>query len=107
MFLLKPDAESKQRPIVIVSRDPLNGGHSVLAVPFYSQQLSKRKDQDWCEPFYAGEGGLDRDCVAKADEVSLIDKLDIDLARGALGEFDGPQMTRLARAIRWSLHIEK
>jgi mRNA-degrading endonuclease toxin of MazEF toxin-antitoxin module len=105
LYLLKPDATGKRRPIVIVSRDILNRGHRVLAVPFYSQQLEKRQEQEWCELFYAGEGDLDRNCVAKADELSLIDKLDIDLASGAIGTFNSDQMARLERAIKWSVGV--
>ena len=105
LFLLKPDHLGKQRPVVIVSRDALNGGHSVLAVPFYSQQLSKRQAQSWCAFFRAGEGGLSLDCVAKTDEVSLIDKLDVDLAAGPIGRFDKSQLDRVIQAIKWSLEI--
>jgi mRNA-degrading endonuclease toxin of MazEF toxin-antitoxin module len=95
-----------RRPIVIVSRDRLNGGHSVLAVPFYSQQLEKRSQQAWCALFHSGEGGLDRDCVAKADQVTLVDKCDINLAEGPIGQFDEAQMARLIRAVKWSLCLE-
>lgn len=92
IFLLKPDQFGKQRPVVIVSRDPLNAGHSVIAVPFYSQQLQKRAQQPWCVLFKAGEGGLTMDCVAKTDQLSLIDKVSIDIAKGPIGAFDTAQM---------------
>ncbi|MFO1019107.1 MAG: type II toxin-antitoxin system PemK/MazF family toxin [Planctomycetales bacterium] len=88
VYWLKPDATGKQRPVVIISREDLNGGHSLVGVPFYSQQLEKRTQQAWCVFFAAGEGGLTKDCVAKTDEVSMIDKLDVDLQRGPLGIFD-------------------
>jgi mRNA-degrading endonuclease toxin of MazEF toxin-antitoxin module len=52
-----------------------------------------------------GEGNLDKHCVAKTDEVSLIDKLDIDLAHGYVGEFDDRQMQRVVEALKWSLRI--
>jgi mRNA-degrading endonuclease toxin of MazEF toxin-antitoxin module len=103
LFVQKPDNQGKRRPIVIVSHNTLNGGHSVVAVPFYSQQLAKRKTQPWCAFFSAGEGGLTVDCVAKADEIALIDKTDIDLAKGLIGAFDPAQMARLEAAIRWAL----
>lgn len=103
IYRLKPSG--KNRPIVIISRDVLNAGHSVLAVPFYSQQLTKRKSQQWCAFFQAGEGGLPLDCVAKADEVSLIDKLEIDIAGGAVGRFDAAQMDRLLAAVKWAIQL--
>ena len=65
-----------------------------------------RKSQGWYALFYAGEGNLDRNCVAKTDEVSLIDKLDRDLAKGPIGQFDKHQMARVVEALKWSLLIE-
>lgn len=97
LYRLKSDRVGKPRIIVIVSHDILNGGHCVLAVPFYSQQMDKRRHQQWCSEFARGEGGLDCDCVAKADELSLIDKLDINLAQGPIGAFDNAQMSRVKR----------
>ena len=95
IYLLKKDETGKSRPIVILSNNSLNGGHSVVAVPFYSQQLEKRSKQPWCAVFSAGEGGLDRDCVAKTDEITLIDKLHINLAAGPIGELDEDQLNRI------------
>ena len=105
LFLLKPDPDGKERPIVIVSVDVLNGGHKVLAVPFYSQQLDKRKDQDWCALFSKSEGGLDRDCVAKCDEITLLDKLEINFSR-PLGHFNASEMDRLMDSLKWSLGLD-
>ncbi|MEX0718842.1 MAG: type II toxin-antitoxin system PemK/MazF family toxin [Planctomycetaceae bacterium] len=105
LYRLKPDALGRRRPIVIVSRNRLNGGHSVLAIPFYSQQLAKRVAQEWCVAFDRGDGGLDKPCVAKCDQLSLIDKLDIDLAAGPIGTFDAQQMRRLIDAVKWALEI--
>lgn len=105
IYKLKADGTGKQRPVVIVSRDDLNGGHSVLAVPFYSQQLDKRSQQAWCAFFAAGEGGLSKDCVAKTDQVSVIDKLDLELQSGPVGIFDDAQIQRLMTALKWSLQI--
>lgn len=107
VFRLKTNSPRKPRPVVIVSREEINGGHSVLAVPFTSQQLQKRRGLDYCEEFFTGEGGLDMDCVAKADELSMIDKLDIDFRSGPLGQLDESQMERLLGAIRWTLKIDE
>ena len=106
LYCLKSDAVGKRRRVVIVSHDVLNGGHCVLAVPFYSQQMEKRRQQKWCAEFASGKGGLDCDCMAKTDELSLIDKLDIDLAHGPIGAFDDSQMKRVLDAIKWSLCID-
>ncbi len=105
LYRLKHDAVGKPRIIVIVSREEINGGHSVLAVPFTSQQLDKRKSLDYCAHFYPGEGGLELECVAKTDELSLYDKTHIRLADGPVGQFDKDQMERLCEALKWSLKI--
>lgn len=102
IYLQKKDS----RPVVILSNNILNGGHSVVAVPFYSQQLEKRAKQPWCAMFQAGEGGLDKDCAAKSDEITLIDKLDIHLARGPIGTLNDEQMNRIVDALKWSLGME-
>jgi mRNA-degrading endonuclease toxin of MazEF toxin-antitoxin module len=105
LYRLKRDDLGKQRPIVIVSNATLNGGHNVVAVPFYSQQLAKRAKQPWCAIYSAGEGGLEMDSAAKTDEITLVDKLHIDLASGPIGKFTDEQMDRLAAALKWSLDI--
>lgn len=105
LYRLKADKVGKPRRIVVVSNDVLNGGQCILAIPFYSQQLEKRKNQDWCALFAAGEGGLDCECVAKTDELSLFDKLDVDMARGPIGRFNDDQMARVLQALKWSLGI--
>ena len=93
----------KERPIVVISRDELNRGDRILAVPFYSQQLEKRAKQKWCALFKAGEGGLKKDCVAKGDEIQLIDPAEILWARGKLGRFNAEQMARVTLAVRHAM----
>jgi mRNA-degrading endonuclease toxin of MazEF toxin-antitoxin module len=101
----KGQADGKPRPVLIMSVNALNGGSSVVAIPFYSQQLEKRSAQDWCVRFYAGEGNLEKDCVAKTDEISLIEKIDLSLANGPIGSFDDAQMQRVVQALKWTLLI--
>ena len=105
LFRLKPDSQGKRRPVVVVSNDLLNGGDRVLVVPFYSQQVEKRKQQPWCVHFQAGDGGLEKECVAKTDELGMIDKLNLDLVNGFIGRFDDVQLQRVLDGIKWSLSI--
>jgi|GEM_PF-1976337 len=107
LYRLKSDRVGKSRPIVVVSRDALNSGQCVLAIPFYSKQLQKRRLQKWCVFFAKDEGGLDCDSVAKTDELTLIDKLSIKISDGPIGTFDESQMKRLVDALKWSLDIEQ
>ena len=94
---------SKPRPIVIVSVDALNRGNSVTAIPFYSQQIEDRRNRPYCVFYHRGQGGLEKDCIAKADEISLIEKLEIDFAKGPVGRFNHSEMALLEDAIRYVL----
>jgi mRNA-degrading endonuclease toxin of MazEF toxin-antitoxin module len=93
----------KERPVVVVSRDELNRGDRILAVPFYSQQLEKRAKRKWCALFRVGEGGLKKDCIAKGDEIQLIDPAEILWIRGKLGRFNAEQMARVILAVRHAM----
>jgi mRNA-degrading endonuclease toxin of MazEF toxin-antitoxin module len=104
LYLLKSDPSGKPRPILVVSKDVLNK-RAVLGIPFYSQQIEKRSAQDWCSLFYSGEGNLEKDCVANASEITLIDKFEINQSRGPIGQFDDAQMERVLEAVRWVLGI--
>lgn len=101
--LTSSDPNIHNRPVVIVSRDELNGGHSVLLVPFYSQQLEKRTKLKHCVHFAAGEAGLDKECVAKADEVTCLEKTEINLKAGPIGSVKAQKMEKIVEAIRYSV----
>ena len=78
----------------------------VVVVPFYSQQLEKRKRKKYCAFFSAGEGDLDRDCVAKADEIAMIQKTDLQLSH-RIGRFNAAQMSRIIEAIRYVIRDDE
>jgi mRNA-degrading endonuclease toxin of MazEF toxin-antitoxin module len=83
VWYLAPDPtnpDSKERPFVIVSRDELNRGDSVVAVPFYSQQIDRRRNLDHCVYIPAGTAGL-KECVAKCDEVAYMRKTEFQPPR--------------------------
>ncbi|HEX7380253.1 MAG TPA: type II toxin-antitoxin system PemK/MazF family toxin [Pirellulales bacterium] len=107
VFLLNPDADGKQRPMVVVSRDELNRGHSVIVMPCYSQQLDKRSKLRYCVFLEAGEGGLDKDCVVKADEIATLDKTRFDATRGALGRLKPKRMAEIAAALRYVVRDDR
>jgi mRNA-degrading endonuclease toxin of MazEF toxin-antitoxin module len=56
--------------------------------------------------FNVGDGGLDKACVAKADEISLIAKSEIDVKRGHIGRMKPEQMTRIIESVRYMLRDE-
>jgi mRNA-degrading endonuclease toxin of MazEF toxin-antitoxin module len=99
------EIDGKPRPILIVGRNELNGGHSVLAVPFYSQQLDRRSGFKSCVLFRAGDSSLLKDCVAKTDEITLVHMSKIDIAAGPVDTVSDRTMERIDDALRWSLGL--
>lgn len=93
--------EGKERPVVVVSRDPLNEGDFVVVVPFTTQKLERRKLLKNCVFFRAGQCGLLEDCVAKADEITRILTTEINWQKGKLGRLLVPDMAKIVRAIRY------
>jgi mRNA-degrading endonuclease toxin of MazEF toxin-antitoxin module len=100
------DDENKARPLVVVSRDAMNNGNCVVAVPLYSRQLEKRGKAPFCVFLRRGEGGVDRDCVAKCDEIATIDKTRIDFRRGKKGRLSAEKMGQICQAIRFVIDDE-
>ena len=79
LLLRKPvPGDNKPRLVVVVSRNELNQGNSITVVPLTSQQLEKRTKSDYCVFLPAGSAGNDKDCVAKCDAVSALDKVWIE-----------------------------
>jgi mRNA-degrading endonuclease toxin of MazEF toxin-antitoxin module len=63
--LKRRGAEGKARPVLVVSRNELNRGHSLLVIPFYSQQLDKRASLPWCRLFHVREGDSRRSALPR------------------------------------------
>ena len=61
IYRLKTDPASKPRPLLIVSPVHLNGGLYVSGVPFYSQQVEKRRSFRTCVFFATSEFGLEKE----------------------------------------------
>jgi mRNA-degrading endonuclease toxin of MazEF toxin-antitoxin module len=57
--------EAGMRPVLIVSRESLNSGGYVVAVPMTSTHFDRRSRLRNCVPFRAGQFGLTKDCVAQ------------------------------------------
>ena len=90
-----------------MSRDDLCRGDQVLAVPFYSQQLERRRNQPFCAVLDRGAGGLEKDSAAKGDEISYIDKDEIDFERGSLGRLNATEMQAVIRAVRYAMRDDE
>lgn len=93
------ETEGGKRPFVVVSRDELNRGHYVVAVPLTSAKYKIRRELPHCVPFKAGEFGLKFDCVAQAELITFIEVADVDRDTGAIGFIDDDRWREVVRAI--------
>lgn len=96
----------KYRPIFIVSREELNRGKYVVAVPFTSTHFDLRSTQPSCVAFRAGEYGLEKDCVVQADAITLFKKDDLDLEAGRIAIVDDERMRDVTKAIGYAIAAE-
>ena len=92
-------AGTTRHPIIIVSRESLNRGHYVVAVPCTTARLSERRRSWSCVYLEAGEGGLPRECVATADQISAVEIVDVVVEDGKIGQLDEERVRDLIRAI--------
>ena len=97
---------SPPRPVVVVSREILNRGNYIVAVQFTSSKYSSRRSLPNCVPFRAGMFGLEKNCVAQAESIPLVDKGDLNLEAGALGTLDTETMRTMVRAIGYVIEAD-
>ncbi len=89
----------KYRPVLIVSREELNRGKYVVAVPFTTDNFKKRSAFPNCVAFRAEEHGLDEDCVAQAEGISVYLKDELDLEKGTIAVIGEEKMREVTKAI--------
>lgn len=92
-----------RHPVIVVSREELNRGDYVVAVPITSQKLDVRSRLRNCKPFRAGEFGFVRDCVAQAEMTAAVPKPLVDLASGPIATLDGEALRDLIRAVGYAI----
>jgi len=69
--------EATPHPVIIVSREELNGqyiGDRLVVVLCTSQKLAIRSALPHCVPFQAGQFGFTKDCVAQCENIFLVSK---------------------------------
>ena len=94
------DGSGGRRPFVVVSRADLNRGEYFLAVPFTSARLEVRRTLPNCVYFPGGAFvGLPRDCVAQAEALTQLRKMDLVPPGEPLGTIGAAAMARLITAI--------
>ncbi len=98
VYELERGPAGKPRYVVVVSREELNRGESVVVVPVTSTRFNVRKDLPNCVPFGQGEFGFTENCVAQAEQVSKIPTYAIVSAEPAF-KLNDDAMTRIVHAI--------
>ncbi|MBI4717987.1 MAG: type II toxin-antitoxin system PemK/MazF family toxin [Planctomycetes bacterium] len=96
----------KRRPIVVVSREELNRGGYVLAVPLTSSKLEIRRELSNCVFIEGRRIGLPKDCVAQLESVSLLAKEYLELEAGPLAALDPETMRAIIRALGYVIDAE-
>lgn len=91
---------------VVVSREDLNKGKYVLAVPFTSKQFDVRKNLPNCVPYTAGQFGFTKDCVARGDQITFVDQEKLDFDSGVIGKLGDDEMRDVIRAIGYAVSAE-
>jgi mRNA-degrading endonuclease toxin of MazEF toxin-antitoxin module len=91
--------ESGNRPVIFLSREELNRGRWVVAVPVTSAEFAIRSKLPHCVPFANSEFGLTKDCVAQAEAITYIGVSDLDLDAGAIGTLDELRLRDVIKAV--------
>ncbi|HEY5314754.1 MAG TPA: type II toxin-antitoxin system PemK/MazF family toxin [Pirellulales bacterium] len=97
------DSGFGRHPVIIVSREELNRGNSVLAVLVTSKRFETRSRLANCVAFSSGEFAFTENCVAQGDSLSRILANDLDLSLGAVATLDAARMRAVIRAIGYTI----
>lgn len=95
-------AEPVHRPVLVVSRQQLNAGDFVIVAEFTSEQLEKRKSQDFCVYVPKGEGNLPRDCVVNLSNLTKMRRAEFT---SYVGTLPADILAEVDNALKWVLEI--
>ncbi|HKQ50514.1 MAG TPA: type II toxin-antitoxin system PemK/MazF family toxin [Phycisphaerae bacterium] len=98
--------EAGVRPVLIVSRESLNRGGYAVAIPLTSSHFERRSRLPNCVPFRAGQFGLTVDCAAQCEAILSIERSQIDLTKGLIGQVDESTMREVIRAAGYVMESE-
>src|SRR3990172_3341773 len=85
--------------IIVVSREPLNRGRTIVAVPVTSKRFDVRSQLRNCVPFRAGQFGMTEDCVAQCELVSIVPTQSIEIASGPIATISDDVVRSIIHAI--------
>lgn len=90
------------RPVVVVSREPLNRGATLLCVPTTTSRLAERRRYRNYVFLPAGAGGLREDSLAVTH---LVQPVDTSLLRERWGTLPVPLLEAVLFGVAWSIGI--
>ena len=94
--------EGWERPAVVVSREQLNLGRLVLAVPCTSSRVAERRRFPNHVFLPSGTGGLGVDSVAQAH---LIQPVEVSLLMKRLGVVDAETLAHILLSVAWAIDL--
>jgi len=97
--------EAGVRPVLVVSREPLNRGGYAVVVPITSAHFERRSRLPNCVPLKAGQFGLTKDCVVQCEAVLTIERAQVQ-AGGPIGELDDMAVRQVIRAIGYVIESD-
>jgi mRNA-degrading endonuclease toxin of MazEF toxin-antitoxin module len=98
------DTAYGRRPAIVISREQLNRGNTVIVVMCTTANLVIRSAIPNCVPFAAGEYGFTKDCVAQAETVQMIEKQYID--PGPIGILTDEKLREVIRAVGYVMDAD-
>lgn len=96
----------KRHLVIIVSREEHNRGSYVVVVPTTSQGFSRRQHLRNCVAFGAGDFCFSVPTVAQAENISLIEKSELDLWTGPVDMLDPEVMRNVIRAVGYVIEAD-
>lgn len=101
---LIPDPVRKRRRVIVVSRDELNRGGYVLAVPVTSSRYEVRSKLPNCVSFVPGECGMDERCVAQCEMLGAVEVG--DLIEGPVAVLGDDRMREVTKSIGYAIRAD-
>lgn len=98
--------DSGLHPAIVVSREELNRGDYVVCILCTSASFEQRRHHPNCVPFFAGEFGFTKDCVARCDTVVTLRKSQCEIDQGPLGVLDDERLREIIRAIGYVIDAD-
>ena len=93
------DTALRVRPAVVVSREELIRSNDVVAVLVTSGRFETRSTLPHCVPFWAGQYGLVKDCVAQSESITFLPTTDLNLGRKIIGLLNATALREVIRAV--------